>query len=359
MAEEMQLAVPDWIFLGDYSRYVFLNWLTGMAQAGETGGLSIWVQYGEAVSIRQQNSSWWITSPLVIPGMTLLLPSSEEELSQFQLQKRTRFALFEEFPYGKQSTHLTRQLLRQNYEGSSVLVVLMDIPCRQGSTDLLQPGEDLHVQYEEYRKCENVCVASGARDVLRVLHWEEDLEQTWRRQANLDLEHLQSLIEDVEYDYQMLQLDFVESILSEQTMDRICSFQSVRRSRQSSIWKGYTKAALRQMFPASGSGGLYPVVELYKDILSAFSPILWDFDRDSLELLKTMKGEMETVLSAPELSEVKLNPQTEDAYYQAVSEYKLNGTFRKRLEHFVDQAVLDILKQHLQLRYNQLEEALS
>lgn len=359
MAEQIQLAVPDWIFLGDYSRYVFLKWLTGATQVGELGGLPVWVRYGESVSICQENSSWWITSPRTIPGITLLIPPSEEDLPKFQLQKRTRFALFEEFPYGKQSTHLVCQLVRRNYAGSAILVVLMDIPRRQGSTDILRPGEDLQVQYEEYRKCENVCLASGTKDVLKVLHWEEGLEQIWRRQASLDLEHMQSLIEDVEYDYQMLQLDFVESVLSEQTMDQVCSFQSVKRSRQSSIWKGYTKAALHQMFPAIGSGGLYPVVELYKEVLSAFSPNLWDLERDGRELVSAMEGALGTVLNAPDLSDIKLEPQTEDVYYRAVGEYKLNGNFRKRLEHFVNQTVFDILKQHLELRYHQLEEALS
>lgn len=359
MTEQIQMAVPDWIFLGDSSRHVFLGWLTDTTQARDFSGSPIWVQYGKVVSIRQLDSSLWITSPLMIPGMTLLLPLSEEDLPEIQLQKHTQFALFEEFPYGKQSTYLTLQLLHQNYAESSVLVVLMDIPHRQGSTDILQPGEDLRTKYEEYRKRENVCLASGVNDILKVLHWEEDLEHIWRRQANLDLAHLHSLIGDVEYDYQMLQLDFIENILSEQAMDQVCSFQSVRQSHQPSIWKGYTKAALRQMFPASGSGGLYPVVELYKDVLSAFFPILWDFERDSQNLVSVMKNALNTALNAPDLSDIEMVPQTEDAYYQAVDKYKLNGNFRKRLERFVDQTLFEILKQHLELRYNQLEEALS
>ena len=246
MTEQIQMAVPDWIFLGDSSRHVFLGWLTDTTQARDFSGSPIWVQYGKVVSIRQLDSSLWITSPLMIPGMTLLLPLSEEDLPEIQLQKHTQFALFEEFPYGKtvyisDSPAITPELRRK-----SVLVVLMNIPHRQGSTDILQPGEDLRTKYEEYRKRENVCLASGVNDILKVLHWEEDLEHIWRRQANLDLAHLHSLIGDVEYDYQMLQLDFIENILSEQAMDQVCSFQSVRQSHQPSIWKGYTKAALRR-----------------------------------------------------------------------------------------------------------------
>ena len=80
------------------------------------------------------------------------------------------------------------------------------------------------------------------------------------------------------------------------------------------------------------------MVELYKDVLSAFFPILWDFERDSQNLVSVMKNALNTALNAPDLSDIEMVPQTEDAYYQAVDKYKLNGNFRKRLERFVDQA---------------------
>lgn len=358
-AEQKQLAIPDWVLLGDYSRRVFLQWLTGSAHVLDLEGLPVWVRYAETLSFRRSGEAWLVGTPRTIPGTVLFIPLPDTDWHEYHLRKSTRFALFEEFPYGKQSNGMILQDLRQDYEANSVLIVLMDIPHRQGSTDLVPQGGELQIQYEKYRAKENVCIARGDGDVLRILHWEEYSENLWRRQIRADLDRLGESVEDSKYDYEILYMDFLESILSEHVINKICSFQSVQRSRQNSIWNGYTKAAMLQMFPASGSGGLYPVAELYRDIISAFSPNLWDLEQDCRGLVDAMKKSLEKELSAPELLSVTFCSHTEDAYLSIVNEYKINVNFRKRLEHYVNITVSNILKDRLELRYNQLREALS
>lgn len=358
-AEQIQYYSPDWVFLGDYSRYKFLRWLTGWGKAEDLKDMPVQIQYAETPSMRHEDSLWVVTSPHTIPGTTILIPLSEDSLPEIKVGPQTRFALFEEFPYGKQSSRMLLQELRRDYEHNSVLVVLMDIPIRQASTDMLPQGIELRTQYDEYQKSENVCIAKGTEDVLDVLNWEEDTERMWRRRACADLERLDGRIADAVYDYEILQLDFDETVLSEQTIDKICSLQSVKRSGQPSIWNGYAKAALLQMFPPSGSGGLYPAADLYGDILASFCPGLLEIEQDSRELIDVLKNSLVSELDAPEVSSVKLGSYTEDAYFKAVNEHKINADFRKRLEHFVNKTIFDILVQRLKLRYERIEEALS
>lgn len=361
-AEQRQFAIPDWILLGDYSRRIFLQWLTESSQVLELKDLPLWVRYAETFSIRCGDGAWLIGTPRTIPGTVLLVPLADSDLDEYRLLKNTRFALFEEFPYGKQSSDMTLQHLRQEYESNSVLVVLMDIPRRQGSTDIDCPGNDLKASYEKYSMDENVCVCTAVDkdDVLQILHWRESSEHMWRRRLEADLNQFLEAVEDSGYDYEMLYMDFFESILSEQTIDKICSFQSVERSRQNSIWNGYTRAAMLQMFPPSASDGLYPVADLYRDTIKEKFPNLnlWDLEKDYLGFVDTMKKALEKALRDPKLSAITFKSNTEEAYLRAVNKHKLNVHFRRRLDYFVKTNVPHILGERLKLRYTQIKETL-
>lgn len=364
--DSQQRYLPDWIILGDNSRAVFLEWLLSGEQLQTGEDSFIWVRYGIRLSISQQGSSWIIETPLLLPQMTLCFPPSENHQSCLERSKRTKYAVLEEFPFRKQtSIDLIQKFESQGHE---TLVVLMDLPRHQGSTDLIAPGEDLaqaQIAYQSEKIA--VSIMQNADSLQSTLHWHLPLYDVWTKKARNHLIAMCNRISEVPYDYAFQEEDWRDKNgpLQVETMDDLFSYQKSRLMKETTLWDRYATASTRYFFPSSGFSPLAPVIKIYKDCLD--NPLVfWSLDEDVKDFMCNLKKMYRKSLEREEAKgQYRMKTQlparlNESTYLSIVARTNTSGTglnavFSRTIEDYLRVEVKNYLKERLSQRYQQLE----
>lgn len=363
-----QRYVPDWVVLGDNSRMIFLSWLLAGQKLQIEENSVLWIQYGDKLTITRQEEQWIIETPMLLPGQTLCFPL-ENELGFFpETTRRTRYAVLEEFPFRKQDR--IDLLQRLEAEGNETLVILMDLPRHQGSTDLIAPGKDLEQAVEAYRaEHYDVATMQSADDLQIILHWHRPMQDAWRKKGRKYLAELRERISDIPYDYPYYTEDYWMDdypILQEKTMDQLFSYKTAMTEKGKNLWDCYAAASKRALFPTAGGDPFLPVMKLYQECLDnplVFWSVAADLAnfRDSLRstFVKTLEkeeadGDYRKITKLPE-------PLNEDRYFQLVARSGRNGTalnavFSRIIMDFLCEDVKDCMQERLWLRFQQLED---
>lgn len=124
-------SIPDFIFLGDYAKYIFLSQLLDEKYTYDFRNYSLWISYGNKFSVAKQNECYYITTYKVIPDTILFIPTTDYDLDKVKIDQNTRYAVFEEFPFIKEST---KQIL-EKIESFNKAVVLVNSNKFIASTD--------------------------------------------------------------------------------------------------------------------------------------------------------------------------------------------------------------------------------
>lgn len=366
-----QRYLPDWVILGDNSRTVFLRWLLAGAELKTDENSVIWIRYGIRLSITQQESHWIIETPVLLPRMTLYFPPKGGLDFSLDTSKRTKYAVLEAFPFRKQtSMDLIRRL---ESSGSEVLVVLMDLPRHQGSTDLIAPGGDVDEAMEAYRtECCDVSIMQNADNLQSILHWHRPMYDVWADKVRTYHADMYERISEIPLYYLYLIEDWETEDwmdnggpLQVQTMDRLFSYQTAKREKGKNLWDCFAIASKRALFPASGQGPLTPVMELYKECLD--NPLVfWSVDTDVEDFMNTLQHEFVKELECEE-SKGRYRERTqlpdrldEDSYLRLFARngdngIALNAVFRRRIKDYLCDEVKGYLEERLKQRYHQLE----
>lgn len=367
MKKVTQRYLPDWVIVGDNSRRVLLQWLLAGAAGLPEEGVLIWIRYGSHLSVSRQNGQWLIETPGILPQTTLCLPPSGSGTAPpFTVSRETRYAVLEGFPFLKQtSLDLVQQLEQQ---GKEVLVVLLDLPRHQASTDLTVPGEDLAQVYQSYQANHYaVSVLQSAADLPLVLHWRQPLIDRWSKKARGYLRELESRISEIPYDYAWIVEDWGEQNgpLQDQYLDRLFSYQMARRETGPTLWDRFASTACRALFPKSGSGPLAPVADLYRSCLD--NPLVfWTVEDDISILMKSLLDQFEAMLTKEQRSgryrsRTELPPDLDEAAFDSMvalhgdSGTALNAVFRRIIETFLQKDAEICLQKQLEIRYQQLK----
>lgn len=358
--------IPDWIILGDNSRALFLQWLfPGAASGTEENGM-IWVRHGIRYSCIRQKGQWMMETPMLLPQMTLCFPPAGSTIFDLEIPRQTRCAVLEEFPFRKQSNMDLIQTFEQR--GHEVLVILMDLPRHQGSTDLIAPGVDLSRAAESYRaKHCDVSVMKNAGNLQRVLHWHRPLYDIWVNKVRQYLSGMRERISEIPYDYPSLEEDWRDDggILQEQTLDRLFSYQTAKREKTENLWDCYAAASRKALFPSSGQGPLLQVAQLYRECLDNHL-VFWPVDADVEDFIETLRNAFIAVIDREERrgcyrKKTRFTEQPdEESYLSIVARSGNNGTalnavFSQMISDFLCKEVQTRLQERLQQRYQQLE----
>jgi hypothetical protein len=366
-------SVPDVVILGDASKYEFLAWLLGADHTANVKGKKLWIQYGKRYSFREEKDGCHIQTANMIPNIELYFTDELDiplEIVRDVGARPTKYFIFEEFPYEKRSTYDIIESIHASNTMSTVLVILMDLPRHQGSTDLTKPGEDIQAAREGYVRCGvSVTVAKKEEDVIGILNWHELISVSWGRQVSAALCDLRDRIDEFEADYDLLIDDFEDAetgILGLAWMDRICSFQSIERNKKGSIWENYTEELLRCLFPRNQKGGIYPVVDLYGDVLT--SPIvLWDVGKDKQMLAEWIQDKLKEFLQEHKAGEMicMACPVTREDYLRITQverkspQFGVETKFRNSVESFIRKELPCAVKERLKQRLEQIEGAMT
>lgn len=193
MADEKPLVLPDRVLIGGKSRYDFLGWMADLAIQPEWKQKNIWLRYGDKNAVTPDGEERQVSSYRMLPGMTALVPPEGVVPRAAAMKPGTQLVIFEEFPFGKDSTRKQWKKLSPTH---AVRVVLVDMPIRSGSTDLdaNKVENDAQSQCERYRKegMDAVCIQppekGGAVSAAAVLGGSDSFRLQWKRKFKGKLE---------------------------------------------------------------------------------------------------------------------------------------------------------------------------
>lgn len=359
MTDVIEHEKPDWIFLGETERTMLLHWMLPDIIAPDWGNQPIWLEYGPSSVINRINVGWQARSKFLLPGMYVLLATSWEQAAVAGRKRTTRIGILESYPFGRQSTRRMIQEMQHQAPLCGVLVILIDLPIRRGSTDLIPPQDLLEQQYQVYQRNGAVKILRGPNELPALLYWQQDSLQGQFHQVMRELDEMQSSIETIQYDYELLDWEFQQQILSLEELEKICSFRTAKVYSPKNLWSAYQKKAEEVLFPVDRNGGLIgPVVELYTHSLQVLNPMIWDMQKDCEGLYDRLRRAYNAWMSVPRWQTLRVELLTEENYEIVSAESGINAAFHKRYKEYINQEALRIVKSYLQYRYKKIKEVL-
>ena len=365
--------MTKWIFLGDDSRWQFICWLLGIAlkHLPEQGRKTISIKHG-ANPTRWENEADLITAVTynIPPEIEILIPTYGDDM-QFSLQDFNRCAIFETYPFGRESTEELATLLESGRQMDlMVLFVLMDLP-EEAETDPLVDVKSRKLAL--INKNRDVMTAHGSSDVLEILHWHRPIVSDLRRRIRNELLEILNQANRVSENYNEYIDKWTKTgILNSTVKESIISFSNVKGRPH--IWRCYNEAAQRILFPTlqvkSRNIGIYEAAELYKKILynstqegKTLAAFIWNVEADVKQLIEKFKQRYAVSMTSPKKFH---NFLTTDEYssehiYKALVDkpggrfYGIKEEFIDRYENFICREVLEIMTGELESHIERLK----
>ena len=360
-----QQAVPDWVALGDGSRFEFLSWILGEKRIDAKHRWAVWVQYGIQFSQRNEEEACWVKCSRMLPGTSCYFPylmDGEYLLnSKVNTVSDTKFLIFEEFPFQKEETDQWIDSIRMNKGVDvSVVVVLVDLPRRYGSTDMehIDPQERINIARRHYEQSKEipVIVARSQSDVIPVFNWREPLRKIWDRKARNELQGIKERVDYFHLDYEetcILELQTGDAFLSLDTRKEVFSLSSIERYKKSTLWENCTEAILAKAFPSNRLSGLFPAVDLYCEVFDRSPLAVWNKAEDRETCVQKLKNALYEKLTRNQGLYPDSSPAESCSF---IGGGELEHKLWNLVEEFVKHDIPEILQLRLIQKYNKLEE---
>lgn len=279
-------------------------------------------------------------------------------------------AVFEEAPFNKESTDLIIQRWKEATNGKPVLLVFMDLPRRQGSTDLDRIGDDL-MQAQERRRQEGqaFCVVKSEEDVLGVMCQHIPLYAQTLYALNNEIELLK---DDIEFLFEGRYQNFLEGLrhdkgcLTEASRAEICSRRSVQRfAGSNSLWQCYNEAAKQKLFSTNGMTDGW--LNIFNNFVSDWFDVNVMSSKDAAltyelkmlfnNFMTAPRGTLQTSMSPDDLKDdMSYTGATEDKRGRF---YGIKPLYLARLRKFIEREAKQFLKDVLMREYNGFARALN
>lgn len=363
----------NFLFIGDKSRYIFAKTITGLLPP-DYENFTLLFEHGDTLSkIKSRENLFNIASFKTPPGMKISLMKSDESWKE-SFTQFSRIFLFEEFPLKKDSTQQlinTWNNLPKNRP--PLTVVIMDLAHRQSSTDLDRLDDAVIEAQKNYTSqgLEVVFFRSSA-DMINILHRHESILQQHKKILSRDLEKIYDRMYELEFLYEDFIMDCNDAggCLSLSTLNKICSFESVKLSNKSSFWNAYNDAALKRLFPSDtfSKGNFNDLIKICHYILTGdfevknSSPKI---EQTKLELNKVLRKIFLLSMSDRTFSGTAYAYESKDilAYKKSTSDkngrfYGINAEYGRQFRRFVEKDAKDILKSALESYINFFEEVI-
>lgn len=362
-----------WVMLGDTSRYVFLHWLIPtISLPSNLRERTIEVKYSIRFSVHTNEDEVEIETPYIFPNTYISFPPISDNFddTDYPWNSGSCIAIFEEFPYGKMDIQTQYQSLSKKFR--TVVVVLMALPRHTASTDLDSPEEALEQVRQQYTaNGTNHILAQNHKDMVSVLHWHPNSVVHWKAQIKDDVDKFRQYIDWFEDFYK----DFLENDLPEDfnigKIDRLLSYDTVKKCHKSSIWDCFSEATCKMLFPPNYNSGIYKSLEVYQGcFVEVDSLVIWNTEQDLDSLRAVLRQEFGIILQKSErensFREKTLLPEkfTKKDYESLANRpgVKSDGVifeFRNIIDTFVNSDVKRILKTALYNKYSKIKEMLS
>lgn len=360
------------LFIGDKSRFIFAKTITGTLPTNYEN-FSLFLEHGETMSrIQSKENLFNIASFRTPPGIKISLLKADDESWKDNFEKFSRIILFEEFPLKKDSTQqLIETWTNLPKSRPPLTIVIMDLVHHQGSTDL-DRIDDAVIEAKKNYKSQGLDVIffRSSTDVINVLHRHESIIQKHKKILSHELEKIYDRMYELDFLYDDFIMDCNDAggCLSLSTLNKICSFESVKSSNRNSFWEAYNEVALKKLFPIStfSKGSLNNLSEICTYILTG------DFDgkvssqrveQTKLYLMRVLKIKFSDCMSGGRFSDNVSFYESRDiiAYKKLTSDrsgrfYGINAEYGRRLKNFVEKEAKKILQSTLEDYIKSFEE---
>ncbi len=355
--------MTKWIFLGDESRLIFVSWILKIEQGSISDDKTLILRRGN-VELEKKFSG---TGNVIFstynlpPGIEIFVPAYQDNLN-IDTSAFDNCAIFEMFPFGKESTEDLARLLEFNKKKSpAILFVMMDIVENEQDSPIgLNAMKNIFS-----RKHRDILTARDESDVLEVLHWHRPLSSDILKLIRGEIQDIYANSDAIFNIYEMfISAQEKTGCLSETAKNKIVGFASVKGKNH--IWIGYREVAQKILF--SANGGIKSLIDLYRRTLyqdeqqKSIATLLWNVDSDCAILEKKLATKFAEVMQMPKKFQGFLNPEeaySEHSYLSLIGKgskfSEIDKAFLAIYENFVKFDARDILITELETHIDKLK----
>lgn len=350
--------MTKWIFLGDESRRIFVSWIlkTDLAELDES---KTWIiQRGETELEKDlPNDDLVIFSTYHLPpGIEIVVPVYADNMN-INTSAFDNCAIFEMFPFGKESTEDLARLLEMSKKSPAILFVMMDVVANEEDSPVgLNSMKNIFA-----RKRRDVLTARDDSNILEILHWHRPLAADIIKIIRGEIQDLSDKSSKVQAEFEkFLSAQKKSGCLSDNTMNNIVSFPTVKG--KSHIWMSYRDAAQKILFPQGKVGGLKDLVILYRRALyqveeqkNSIATLIWNADSDCAAFEKKLSAQFVEQLKMPKKFQIFLDADemySKHSYQTLIKPgsrfSEIDKEFLAAYENFVEQSTQEILLTELE-----------
>ncbi|MBE6843029.1 MAG: hypothetical protein E7510_09415 [Ruminococcus sp.] len=334
--------MSPWLIMGDETKYIFAKWCGDIIDGITNEQLrskEVFIYYDLLTHVEIGKDSISIYSNKLIPGSYAYIPTRNDIYTPSNVHSTT-ILVFEGFPFGKDTTkNLTENWRSSNH---SVLNILMDLPIRQGSTDLqlsINPAEEIEKEYIDNGLA--TLRINEMSDIADVFYWHEDIITHWKLKAENELKLFRSKIDEYSFEYFDWIVDTTDTahMLSTKELYKISSLAGVCKMKEKnvSIQQRYRQTIEQLIFESAD----------FELLLHSFSQIcqciVWPMDSEKLhekakkELKKAFFVEMDKLFEND--ADISVSLLTEDLFEEIITDktgklYGINERINELISNF-------------------------
>lgn len=357
--------MTKWIFLGDESRRIFVSWILQIELSEIIGDKTLVLQHGETFLEKDlSNEDIIIFSTYNLPPeIEIFVPVYADNMN-INTAAFDNCAIFEMFPFGKESTEDLARLLEMSKKSPAILFVMMDIVEDEDDSPVgLNSMKNIFT-----RKRRDVLIAKDASNILEILHWHRPLAIDIIKLLRIEIQDIRNKFTKFFMEYEEFISEQKKSgCLSDNTKNKIVSFASVKGKNH--IWTSYRDAAQKILFPQSGFGGLKNLIALYRRTLfqaedqkNSIATLIWNANADCANLEKKISEQFVAITKTPKRFQVFLDSDeiySKHGYLMLIQHGSRLGDIDKEFlsayENFVENNVQEILIAELESHVEKMQ----
>ena len=345
--------MTKWLFLGDDSRRIFASWILHLPVENLDEDKSFTIKRGLTPLEKNISDTDEIifSTYFLPPEIEIFVPAYSDDM-KINTERFDHCAIFEMFPFGKESTEDLAKLLEMSKKNSPMLLfVLMDIVDDEEDNLVgLQTAKKFLL-----KKNRDIIIAEDENSVLEVLHWHRPLATDLTKQIRRELQNIYKKADEISEDYKnFLNEQRNHGCLNDATKNKITSFNSIKG--KSLIWISYIEAATKILFPTTKTGGLKNLLDLYCRVLykndseETFASLIWNVQADCNQLIEKLREKFLQNMKTPKKFQDFLSPEefkSEHIYQSLIRKggrfSGINEEFLTEYENFIRDDAQEIL----------------
>ena len=357
--------MTKWIFLGDESRRIFVSWILKIDVAEIAEDKSLILQRGETLLEKNlsEGGDLIFSTYRLPPGIVIFVPAYADNMS-IETSTFDNCAIFEMFPFGKESTEDLARLLEMSKNAPAILFVMMDIVDNEEDSPVgLNSMKNIFT-----KKRRDVLIARSEVDILEVLHWHRPLAADIIKLIRAEIQDIYDKSGEFATEYEKFLAEQKKSgCLTDNTKNKIVSFASVKGKNH--LWTSYRDAAQKILFPKNNLGGLKSLVNLYRRILyqdkeqkNSIATLIWNVQADCAELEKKLSAQFIEQTKMPKKFQLFLDADeiySERSYLMLIKKGsrfgEIDKVFLSAYENFITRFVRDFLLAEIESHISKMQ----